>query len=209
MKSNYWLPIFVTTLFLVPLAAGQAPEPQTFFHNFVGLSDDQIRDIGAGKAIAKVLDTPTPDQVFVFGAVYINSTPERYLQMVSDIDALRKLPNYLALRKFSDPPQLADLDGFTLDDEDTKELEHCKPGNCEEQLPTKAMETFQQSVNWSAPDRAAQANRLAQQMALQALLQYQKGGNAALGTYRDKKHPTAVADTFEALLRRLTSLPVY
>src|SRR5499427_9820832 len=133
------------------LAAGQAAEPQTFFHNFVGLSDDEIRDIGEGKAVAKVLDTPTPDEVFIFGAVYINSTPERYLQMVSDIDALRKLPNYLALRKFSDPPQLADLDGFTLEDEDTKELEHCKPGNCEVQLPTKAMETFQQSVKWSAP----------------------------------------------------------
>jgi hypothetical protein len=191
------------------LAAGQAAEPQTFFHNFVGLSDDEIRDIGEGKAVGKVLDTPTPDEVFIFGAVYINSTPERYLQMVSDIDALRKLPNYLALRKFSDPPQLADLDGFTLDDEDTKELEHCKPGNCEVQLPTKAMETFQQSVNWSAPDRAAQANRLAQQMALQALLQYQQGGNAALGTYRDKKHPTAVAETFASMLQQMKGVPAY
>jgi hypothetical protein len=191
------------------LAAGQAAEPQTFFHNFVGLSDDEIRDIGEGKAVAKVLDTPTPDEVFIFGAVYINSTPERYLQMVSDIDALRKLPNYLALRKFSDPPQLADLDGFTLDDEDTKELEHCKPGNCEVQLPTKAMETFQQSVNWSAPDRAAQANRLAQQMALQALLQYQQGGNAALGTYRDKKHPTAIAETFASTLEQMKAVPAY
>ena len=31
------------------LAAGQAAEPQTFFHNFVGLSDDEIRDIGEGQ----------------------------------------------------------------------------------------------------------------------------------------------------------------
>ena len=191
------------------LAAGQAAEPQTFFHNFVGLSDDEIRDIGEGKAVAKVLDTPTPDEVFIFGAVYINSTPERYLQMVSDIDALRKLPNYLALRKFSDSPQLTDLDGFTLDDEDIKELEHCKPGNCEVQLPTKAMETFQQSVNWSAPDRAAQTNRLAQQMALQALLQYQQGGNAALGTYRDKKHPSAIAETFASTLEQMKAVPAY
>src|SRR5215472_6914954 len=162
---------FVTRLG-VPVAAGQASEPETFFHNFVGLNDDQIRDIRAGKALAKVLDTATPDEVFVFGAVYINSTPERYLKMASDIDALRKLPNYLALRKFSDPPQLADLSGFTLDDEDIKELEHCRPGHCDVQLPTDAMESFQQSVNWSAHDRAEQANRLAQQLALQALLQY-------------------------------------
>jgi len=199
---------FVSQLGL-SLAAGQAAVPQTFFRNSVGLSNDQIRDIDAGQAIAKVLDTPTPDEVFIFGAVYINSTPERYLQMASDIDALRRLPNYLALRKFSDPPQLADLAGFTLDDDDLKELEHCKPGKCEVQLPTKAMKNFQQSVNWSAPDRAAQANRLAQQMALQALLRYQQGGNDALGTYRDKSHPTVVADTFSSMLQQMKDMPAY
>ena len=199
---------FVSLYGLSP-ATGQAAELQTFFHNFVGLSNDQIRDIDAGKAMAKVLDTPTPGEVFIFGAVYINSTPERYLQMASDIDALRKLPNYLALRKFSDPPQLADLDGFTLSDDDIKDLERCKPGNCEVQLPTKEMESFQQSVNWSAPDRTEQANRLAQQLALQALLQYQQGGNAALGTYRDKKHPTVVEETFASMLDQIKAAPVY
>ena len=193
----------------VPVAACQAAEPETFFHDFVGLSDDQIRDIGAGKAMAKVLDTPTPDEVFVFGAVYINSTPERYLEMASDIDALRRLPNYLALRKFSDPPQLADLAGFTLDEEEIKELEHCKSGHCEVQLPTETMAEFQRSVNWTAPDSSAQANRLAQQMALQALLRYQQGGNTALGTYRDKSRPTAVGDTFTSLLAQMKSLPIY
>lgn len=197
------------TQFGVPVAAGQASEPETFFHNFVGLSDDQIRDIRAGKAIAKVLDTPTPDEVFVFGAVYINSTPERYLKIVSDIDALRKLPNYLALQKFSDPPQLTDLAGFTFNDEEIKELEHCKPGHCDVQLPTEAMESFQQSVNWSAPDRAAQANRLTQQMALQGLLQYQQGGNTALGTYRDKTHAAVVAETFASMLRQMKAIPAY
>ena len=43
----------------------------------------------------------------------------------------------------------------------------------------------------------------------QALLAYQKGGNAALGVYRDKDHPTRVAETFQTLLGRLKSLPVY
>jgi hypothetical protein len=191
------------------LAAGQTTEPQTFFRNFVGLTDDQIQDISQGTAIAKIVDTATPDEVFIFGAVYINSTPERYLQMASDIDALRRLPNYLALRKFSDPPQLADLEGFTLDDEDIKELQHCKPGQCEVQLPSTAIENFQQSINWSAPDRAAQVNRLAQQMALQAVLQYQQGGNAALGTYRDKKHPTAVAEAFASMLQQMKAIPAY
>jgi len=45
-----------------------------------------IRAIREGKAIAKILDSPTADQVFVFGSVYINSTPERYLKFASDIE---------------------------------------------------------------------------------------------------------------------------
>jgi hypothetical protein len=202
-------------LLLFPLSRGgiqatdDSAEPNKFFHDFVGLSDDQIRDIRDGKAVAKILDSPTADQVFVFGSVYINSTPEHYLKFASDVDALRKLPTYLALRKFSDPPQLADLAGFVLDEEDFKQLKNCKAGHCEVQLPTQAMEEFQRSVNWSAPDASDQANRLAQQMALQALLNYQQGGNAALGTYRDKSHPAVVAETFAAMLNRSKALPVY
>jgi len=147
--------------------------------------------------------------VFVFGSVYIHSTPERYLKFASDIDALRKLPSYLAIRKFSDPPQLSDLTGFTMDEEDFKQLKNCKAGHCEVQLPSEAIEEFQQSVNWSAPDANDQANHLAQQMALQALLNYQQGGNAALGTYRDKNHPAVVSETFASLLNRSKALPVY
>jgi hypothetical protein len=209
----------LSVLLLIPLllpvpgekicAEDNSGEPNKFFHDFVDLNDGQIRDIRDGKAVAKVLDSPTADQVFVFGSVYINSTPESYLKFASDIDALRKLPSYLALRKFSDPPQLADLTDFTLDEDDVKELKNCKAGHCEVQLPTEAMDQFQRSVNWSAPDAAEQANRVAQQMVLDALLSYKRGGNAALGTYRDKNHPTIVSDTFASLLSRSKALPAY
>jgi len=207
--------LVVLALLLSPVSGSGIPaadnlaEPNGFFHEFIGLNDDQIRTIREGKPLAKVLDSPTADQVFVFGSVYINSTPELYLKFASDIDAMRKLPSYLALRKFSDPPQLADLAGFTLDEEDFKELKNCKAGHCEVQLPTEAMEQFQRSVNWSASDASDQANRLARQMVLQALLNYQQGGNSALGTYRDKSHPAAVAETFASLLSRSKALPVY
>jgi hypothetical protein len=207
--------VVLLTLLVSPLGGSGMPstdktgEPGKFFREFIGLNDGQIREIREGKAVAKILDSPTADQVFVFGSVYINSTPERYLKFASDIDELRKLPSYLAVRKFSDPPQLSDLADFTMDEQDFKQLKNCKPGHCEVQLPTEAMEEFQRSVNWSAPDANDQANRLAQKMALEALLNYEQGGNAALGTYRDKNHPAVVAETFASLLGRSKALPVY
>ncbi|MGA8221229.1 MAG: hypothetical protein WB780_06200 [Candidatus Acidiferrales bacterium] len=205
----------IYVLCLLPIAKGpvnatdQPAEPNNFFREYVGLSDDQIKQIRSGKAIAKIMESRTPDEVFVFGSVYIKATPEQYLKLALDLDSLRKLPSYLAIQKFSDPPQLSDLDGFTLEAEDIKELKNCKPEHCEVQLPAETMEAFHQSVNWSAPDVADQVNHLGQQMALEALQKYIQGGNSALGTYRDKKHPAAVADTFQSLLSRSKALPVY
>lgn len=209
LPISLWVLAAILLLMSGPVAKGQNAEPLKFFREYIGLDEEQISGIRNGKAFAKILDSPTEDQVFVFGSVYINSTPERYLLLASDIEALRKLPSYLAIRKFRDPPQLADLERFTLEEEDIKQLKDCKAGHCGVQLPTEAMEEFQRSVDWSAPDAAYQANHLAQQMALKALLDYQHGGNAALGTYRDKKHPAAVAETFSSLLSRSKALPVY
>lgn len=198
---------------LLPLFAvwpqGNEGTVEQFFREYIGLNNDQITEIRGGKAVARILESRTPDEVFVFGAVYVRSTPEDYLRLASDVDSLRKLPNYLEIQKFSDPPRLLDLDALTLEPDDIQQLKTCKPGHCEVQLPSDAMEAFQRSVDWSAPDAAQQGNRLAKKMILEALLQYQQGGNAALGTYRDKNHPAVVADTFQSLLSRSKALPVY
>jgi hypothetical protein len=184
-------------------------EPYNYFRDYVGLNAEQIQSISNGKALARIVDSGSADRILVFGAVHIDATPEKYLKFASDIDALRKLPSYLAIRKFSNPPLLSDLDDFTLEEEDVKQLKDCRPGHCEIQLPAESMEEFQKSVNWSAMNVDVQVNRLARRMALEALLQYEEGGNAALGTYRDKNHPAAVADTFQSLLSRSKALPVY
>ena len=195
---------------MVPATEADAPdEPYRFFREFVGLHEEQITAIRSGKAIAKVVESPTPDEVYVFGSVYVEATPESYLKLASDIDALRKLPSYLAIQSFSDPPQLSDLEGFTLEEQDIAELKNCKTGHCQFQLPTEAIDEFQESINWSAPDVADRVNRLAQRLALQALIEYMQGGNTALGAYRDKKHPAAVAETFASLVGRFEALPVY
>jgi hypothetical protein len=88
-------------------------ELDKFLRETVGLNAGQIDSVHRGKAVAIVLDSPTPDEVFVFGTVYVKATPESYLRFANDFDALRKLPSYLAVQKFSNPPQRSDLEGFT------------------------------------------------------------------------------------------------
>ena len=104
------------------------------------MNEERYAAIRSGKAVAKIVDSPTPDEVYVFGSVYVEATPESYLKLASDIDALRKLPSYLAIQSFSDPPQLSDLNGFALEEKDIEELKTCKVGHCEVQLPTEAID---------------------------------------------------------------------
>src|SRR5580692_13024007 len=210
IRTRFCIALVVPLLLMAPIIEAQrSDEPYRFFREFVGLSEDQIGAIRSGKAIAKVIESRTPDEVFVFGSVYVDASPESYLKLASDVNALRKLPGYLAIQSFSDPPQLSDLEGFTLEKQDIDELKNCKVGHCEVQLPAKAMEDIKQSIDWSAPDVANRVNHLARQMAFQALLNYVNGGNTALGVYRDKSHPAAVAETFAALITRLSALPEY
>jgi hypothetical protein len=92
--------LLVLLLFLRGLAFGandQAAEPDKFFRECVGLNDGQIAAIRKGRLIAKILESRTANEVFVFGSVSIESTPEKYLKFASEIDALRKLPSYLAI----------------------------------------------------------------------------------------------------------------
>src|SRR5258708_8231954 len=119
----------------LPACNAQNVEPFTFLRDYVGLKEDQIAAIRNGKSIAKVVESRTPDEVFVFGSVYVRSTPEKYLKLASDIDELRKLPSYLAIRKFNDPPQLSDLDRFTLDADAINQLKNSKPATSNLHLP--------------------------------------------------------------------------
>ncbi len=204
--------IGVGVLLLCAMGSGLSQarrEPYTFFKQYIGLKDDAIASIELGKAVAQVMPTPAPSEVVVFGAIYINASPENYLKLMQNLHSFRNSRYYLGLRQISTPPKLSDFEGFVLEDDDINELKSCKPGKCQLQLPTESMEEFQNSVDWSAPDVANQVNRLAQKMALEELVRYQKDGDSALGTYYDKEHPLHVADQFESLLNESAALTNY
>src|SRR5271170_1712075 len=128
------------------------PDLRTYFKEYIGLSEDQIAAIRNGEAVAKNLQSRTPDEIFVFGAVYIKARPEDYLKFSRDFDRLRTLPGYLALGGFSNPPQISDLKDLTFTSEDIKELKDCRPGNCPIQMPTSSIDELHQSVDFSSPD---------------------------------------------------------
>jgi len=202
--------IFLVTLVICAAArcgAQTSSELNTYFQQNVGLSQDQIAAIRGGQAVSKIATSRIPDEVFVFGAVYVKASPEQYFKLAYDFAKLRQIPGYEAIEKFSDPPQVSDLEGYAYDSEDIKALKNCKPDNCQLQLPASSIEALQKSIDLSAPDAEEKVNQYVHGVVIQRLLAYQKEGNQALGVYNDKKNATKVQEQFEYMLSYSQILP--
>jgi hypothetical protein len=209
MRRRIPFAILLTLILGVATHAQTNPNLRTYFKEYIGLSDDQIAAIRAGQAFAKNLHSRNADEIFVFGAVYIKATPESYVKFARDFDRLRSFPGYLAIGQFSDPPQLSDLQALTLDSQDRKELQECKPGDCKIQLPASSIEEVHQSVDWSDPNAQQVLDEFVRKKMLEHVTAYQQQGNEVLGVYNDKRNPTLVPEQFKYMLSYSQALPKY
>jgi hypothetical protein len=188
------------------LEAAAARVPLPIFTD-LGLTKPQIAAIDAGRPVAKVLSWGGPSEVYVFGAVHVNGSPDTYLAGARDIARLRGAPGYQGVGEIRDDATVADLSALAFEQDDVKALKTCREGSCDVQLPTSGIQLFRDGVDWSRPDAADQANALARQGVLQLEQAYRRGGNEALGDYRDKQHPARVADQFQTMIGRASALP--
>ena len=185
-----------------------APDPRLAeLFRQVGLTPQQEAAIEAGRPVAKLLSWGGASEVYVFGAIYIHGSPASFLKTARDVDKLAGTPGYLAVGELPAAATAADLSALTLDPDDIKALKSCREGDCDVQLPAASIRAFHDAVNWSQPDAAAQANTLARGRIAALLREYRRGGNAALGEYRDKDRPALVAKQFETMVRRMAALP--
>ncbi len=186
--------------------AAIARGPMNIFTD-LGLTSQQIAAIDAGRPVAKVLPWGGPSEVYVFGAVHVEGSPDTYLEAARDVGRLSGTPGYQGIGEIREDATVADLSALAFDPDDVKALKNCREGSCDVQLPTTAIQAFHDGVNWSRPDAADQANALARPRVLQLIQAYQRGGNEALGEYRDKDHPARVADQFQTMIGRASALP--
>jgi len=183
----------------------QRQPPQVFAE--LGLTSQQVAAIDQGRPVAKVVSWGGPSEVYVFGAVHVNGSADRYLESARNLGKLAATPGYLGVGELGPDATPADLIAMTLEPDDVKALKGCREGSCDVQLPSASIRTFHDQVNWSQPDVTDQVNRIARGMVLDLLREYRRGGNGALGTYRDKEHPARVADQFAAMVGRAAALP--
>lgn len=186
----------------------QGPEAaKRFLQQTMGLDAEQVRQVQAGQPMVKRVDTPDGAEILIYGAIFVKGEPAKFVQTFVNVEKMVDGKNYLAAKRFGNPPKIDELKGLKLDPEDLEELESCEPGDCKVQLGAAAMKAFRTKVNWRAGDAAQQATRLAKELALGGLKAYQSGGNRALGVYLDQDDPVHVEHVFRTVLGRAKDLP--
>jgi hypothetical protein len=192
-------------------AAGQTEprQPHTFLREYIGFERADLQEMKQGRAVTKVLETNVKTEVAVFGVVWIDAPMDWFVRWQKDIERLESGDAVQAIKKISDPPQLSDFDDLTFPEDDLEAIPKCKVGDCDVKVDAPTLERIQKDVNWSAPDAHEQASRFIRQTMLEAVQEYHKNGDDALGAYRDKKRPTYLDKEFSGLLENSPFLVEY
>ena len=205
MKSIVW-----TTLCLIATQVSAQPrEPHRYFRDIIGLSDAEIRQVEQGQVVVKVLETPLAHEVAIFGAVWVEATSDYFLEMYQDIENFEKGEGILQIHKIGEPLQLEDFTAIRFPGADIKAIPKCKIGKCDVKIDEASLVRLQSEIDWKAPDAESKAQSLIAELAYEGIREYQKGGDATLAAYRDKKRPTYLAKEFKGMLENSSFLYEY
>jgi len=200
--------VLVFVAVTVAASGGGRDDLHDFLRLYPKFTAEEIQAVERGEAVARILDSPEKEEVFVFGAVKLRIPIRQFVDDIRNVESLEDGENYLVVKKFSNPPVLADVQRLTLEPEDLEDLKDCEPGDCDIQLPSVEIGQFAKQIDWKAPDVEKKVNQLAQQKALEVVNKYLKGGTKALSDYEDKSKPLNIAKTYDDLLHHTDALPV-
>jgi len=185
------------------VGAGGRPDvadPFAFLRPMVAVTGPERQRLASGEPVARIV--PARDhEVTAFAAVRVDVEPDRLIAWMRQIAVLKQSRRVLAIRRFSDPPQLDDLVGLTLDDSDREAIRQCRPGRCDIKLSAAEM-TRLQHADITGTDGAAALDLAFRELLLERVRVYATGGRAALGDLHDRRRPVSLGAHFGTLVSR-------
>ena len=185
------------------------PKLEDYLTKAVRLPAAERRRLLHGEPVARLLDTDGSKEVAVFGAIWIDALPARYVEAVTDVERFEQGRSFRITRRIASPPQIEDFAELRLPEEDLKDLRTCRVGNCEVKLGEQALRRFRSEIDWNAPGAHTAANALMRRVAHEYVTGYLEGGNERLAVYRDGSRPTFVAQEFRAMTEEMPELTVH
>jgi hypothetical protein len=170
-------------------------------------SNSEMSALTQGRPVAKTLAATTNREMTTAGGVRIRSDAMgRFVNQFKTLEGFKTSQFMLQVQKFSDSPQLSDLDPLIVDDDDIKSLRECRVGACDVQLAAADINRLATEVNWRSPTAARDATALYKAILFAHLTKYRAGGNDQLIHYQDREAAVQLAAETAALLEAKPSL---
>lgn len=198
---------FVASAEMTGLPLPNGGDPFSFFAPVITIDAGERERIDRGEVIARVL--PARDgEVAVFAATRFDAEPEALVRWTKAIEALKRSPFVVAIRRFSHPPVLSDLDALALDDVDLEGIRRCQPGNCAVKLAAHEMDALKSAAASNSEWKSAVQGEF-RRLILTRVTKYQSEGLAGLPPYVDRSEPTRPHAEFAGILARSPHLRNY
>lgn len=184
-----------------------SPGPHAFAKQQLELSTSEVKALAEGRPVVKTLEASAKREMTTAGGIRIQGlTMAKFVEQFKTLEGFKTSSFVLQLSKFSEQPQLTDLDPLVIEAEDIESLKRCKVGACAVQLSAADIRRFNTEVKWQAPDAAAQAAALYKSVLFAHLTAYRTGGGERLIAYHDQEAPIALAKETVDLLDARPSL---
>ena len=171
-------------------------DPFAFFHPHVVDAADRER-LDRGDVVVRVL--PARDgELGVFAASRLDAPPETLVTWTHAIAQLKQSVFVLAIRRFSDPPVLDDLDALALDERDVEAVRRCRIGDCAVKLAGHEIESLRAAA--AGPEWRAAIQQEFRRAVLIRVNTYRSDGLAGLPPYADRRDLLRPKDAFAAIL---------
>ncbi len=191
---------------VLAVVAARAPgaaartDPFAFWRPTINLTEADRRHLDRGEPVAHPLSV-SGREVALFAAGPVRADGDRLVAWIQQIEVLKQSRYVLAISRFSDPPELADLDRLTLDENDLSAIVECTPGDCGLKLTVPEITQLRRLQQEAGPDWKAAVQDGFRQVVLERVRTYLTGGLAALAPYANRSKPVSPDARFKLLVQ--------
>ena len=186
--------------------AGVEHDVRTVLTMRLGFSNGELNELSRGQTVKHGLQTRTPGEIAVAGAVRIRAPKSAFFARVRDIERFKSGEGVLQIGRFSSPPVLEDLAALTIDKDDF-DPRSCRVGDCGVRLPASAIERLRREIDVNAPDAQSRAAAFFKQILLDDVSAYLTG-TERMTQYDDGSRPIRPGDELDGILAAMPEIGV-
>jgi len=190
----------VLVTLLIPAGVETGDSARALLTTAFGLSIEELGRLERGEVVSRTLPVTNRREVATLGIVRIKTSPEKYVERLSDITTFKRTADVLQIGTFSSVPQLRDVAALTIDEADLRQLRSCRVDDCDLRLSAEAIERLRREIDWHAPDVSRKASELVRQLLVDYVARYGQNGTAAAMEYADREPRLNVGREFTSLL---------